>query len=105
MLCPLCENETKSKNKGLIRHRECRVCQHQFKTIEVLFEEPMSATEKINQFMAERKTPQTSAIIADYFLLAQATVNQSLKELEKQGAVQKKRVGKRYVWRGVYCGK
>lgn len=105
MLCPLCENETRSKNKGLIRHRECRVCRHQFKTIEVLFEEPMTATEKISQFMQERKTPQTAVEIADYFLIAQKTVYQGLRTLEKQGTVKKKKVGRQYVWRGVYCGK
>jgi len=63
----------------------------------------MKAYAKIDNWMATRKTPQTSAYIADYFLLSPKTVTKTLTELERMGSVKRQKVGRQYVWFGVNC--
>lgn len=87
MLCPLCKNETKSKNKGLIRHRTCRACGHEFSTIEVLYEPEMTVKQKLEKFMRDRKRVTDTATLAAYFMVAPSTINRVMGELENEGKI------------------
>lgn len=100
MICPKCDSDTKSENKGLIRHRTCRVCNFKFRTIEVLYD-TMNVFEKINQYLSERKTPSTTKEISEYFLITQNTAASTLVKLEKTGAVHKIRKDGKNYWTGV----
>jgi len=87
MLCPECQGETKSKNKGVIRHRTCRSCGHEFTTIEVLYEPEMNTKEKLMKFMRDRKRNTDTATLAAYFMVTPATINRLMKELQDEGKV------------------
>ena len=87
MLCPECQGETKSKNKGVIRHRTCRSCGYEFTTIEVLYEPEMSTKEKLIKFMRDRKRNTDTATLAAYFMVTPATINRLMKELQDEGKV------------------
>lgn len=84
MLCPLCQNETRSKNKGRIRHRTCRACGHEFMTQEVVIEPKMSTKEKLERFMRDRKKPADTATLAAYFMVNATTINYCMRELEHE---------------------
>lgn len=89
MLCPECFGDTKSENKGIIRHRVCRSCGHKFSTIEVLYEPEMHTREKLEKFMRERKRESTTAMLAAYFMVASSTINTLMTRLENEGKVSK----------------
>ena len=87
MLCPECQGETKSKNKGVIRHRTCRECGHEFTTIETIYEPEMSTKEKLIKFMRDRKRNTDTATLAAYFMVTPTTINRLMKELQNEGKV------------------
>ena len=87
MLCPECNGDTLSANRGIIRRRTCRECGHQFQTIEVVYDPVMHTKEKLERFMRERKKPSTTAVLAAYFMVASTTINQLMKDLESEGKV------------------
>jgi len=87
MLCPECFGDTKSENKGIIRHRVCRSCGHKFSTIEVLYEPEMHTREKLEKFMRERKRPTTTAVLAAYFMVSSGTINKLMGQMENAGKV------------------
>lgn len=103
MLCPLCQNETRSKNKGHIRHRTCRACGHEFTTIEVIKEPEMSAKEKLERFMRDRKKPVDTATLAAYFMVNATTINHAMGELENEDKIiRSKAKGGKNIWQWNY---
>jgi len=99
MLCPLCQNETRSKNKGCVRHRTCRACGHEFTTIEVIKEPEMSTKEKLERFMRDRKKPVDTATLAAYFMVHTTTINENMRELESEDKILRfKAKGGKNVW-------
>ena len=99
MLCPLCQSETRSKNKGCVRHRTCRSCGHEFTTIEIIKEPEMSVKQKLERFMKDRKKPVDTATLAAYFMVNASTVNQAMKELEDEGKITREKArGGKNIW-------
>lgn len=103
MLCPLCQNETRSKNKGHIRHRTCRACAHEFTTIEVIKEPEMSTKEKLERFMRDRKKAVDTATLAAYFMVNTTTINHAMGELENEDKIiRSKAKGGKNIWQWNY---
>lgn len=87
MLCPECQGETRSKNKGIIRHRTCRSCGHEFTTIETIHEPEMNTKQKLEKFLRDRKRNTDTATLSAYFMVTPKTVNRLMGELEHEGKV------------------
>jgi len=87
MLCPKCQGETRSKNKGCVRHRTCRACGHEFTTIEVIKEPEMNTKQKLEKFMQSRKKTVDTATLAAYFMVNVTTINHAMGELEREGKI------------------
>ena len=47
----------------------------------------MAAADKIERYLRNRKTPQSSKQIADYFMYSRSTVRRALNELEQAGKI------------------
>jgi hypothetical protein len=99
MLCPLCQNETRSKNKGCVRHRTCRSCGHEFTTIEIIKEPEMNTKQKLEKFIKDRKKSVDTATLAAYFMVNATTVNHAMGELvREEKIIQTKAKGGKNIW-------
>jgi DNA-binding transcriptional ArsR family regulator len=58
----------------------------------------MNAIEKVERFLKERKSPVSTKVMADYFLMSMSAIQRALKELENAGKAQRKRKANTHYW-------